>query len=1786
MRTWVFRLLACLFVSSSLWCQTAYSPLRVNPRKPFQIYVVGLPKGQHLSLQVHCEKAKPEESLAKNLFHSGSRNRRYFPNQEIKPASIFDAPRVQSIYPGDASGFRFPGAFKPFTRIQETNLGNGLFRIDTWQEAKLNLGKGFERQGEPIAILGSGANPQSISLPPLKPGFYVLELLGEQRATYLPCLVSSLVLNMGGNGEDRWLKVIDAETEECLKDAVLWREIHNDKTGWTFEPEKPQPDGSFHWKDSNTNRNWVVRCREQVAYGEFHPSSYGNRSQGDRDASWSMLAYTERSMYRPGQEVFFRASGRKPSLKQNLELKDWASITRSPFWVLEDREQDEAPESIKPMERGLAFTVYNPEDDQNSENRIKGTALLVDPQTLGFAGRFQLPATTKAGSYRIGLQDSDGRETSIPFEVQDYEKPRFKVVFTDEGASSPIEKGKAEQDEAKGIIRIAFKAEALHGGPVPDGKVEWFLYEQQRRKDAFWWSDNPYRLEVVNGGEGRTNAQGLGTVELSANAIQAEVSYRLLVQVTDAGGQRRSAMRNLGKESTASSQIQMEVNHQILKAGESLKVEARVDGIEDPETTQAFKAESTHPLRIQLTQALPAKEGDSLWSGTEPWKAGAVEAEQVGTHVTFKPAPGLHLLRVRATLPSGEKVERMMPIFVVKPGQDLPPSTGLRAQLDEAHLRKTGRARILVLLPKAGLRLSWKNLQDTDSKTSKPALEDSEIVAGQTKLIEFPVPKALRPSAWLQLEVLTDADVQRTTVHLDTLEAESALEVQVRGPKEDQRPGATAQIQMKVRDHAGEKPRVSASVAVVDESIFQLAPEMLPDVLRSLHPVQPNPGEEEDGSILMGQGVVCEGFQQDFILHTRTEDRNPRPIGSSRIEPPTPGITTGTIRGAVTDKAGRPITGARVVLDSSALFHQRNHICDASGEYSARILPAGRYTVKVTATGFRAEGAHDVCIGAGNSHVLNFVLERAPDEAATTVEVVSDFAASAKTDDKVSVNYSAEQSMLMRGSDTGQIQYRVEGIDVRDTSNASALYCPLPDSPEDIQIVPKADVRLHQRALSALRQHFLDTALWIPHLEIKGSASVDVPLPDDLTRWRATVVAVTADGKAGVGRAWMKVNKPLQVNLVVPQHLTEGDETRAVVVLQNRSQQNQKGRVALQVEGGILEASGCAFDLKPGEERRIPFKLEAAKDSEQILLKAGAASKDEQDGELRHTVVHPSGVEYRIQGSLNLAGDAVRHTLTMPSDASGHIQFYGLGGGLEQLMAPSLGYLIRYPYGCVEQTLSSFMPNILVADLVKRGLMPPLKGAALESLDENIQKGVERVYGYQMENGGWGWYAPNDFGPSANPHTTGYAVHSLAAMKRMGYTVDGNRLDRGMERARTLLAECLLNVKNPDTQTAWRSRGDAAFLLACLAEAGDTNEHLDASLETMAEAVLNHTWDDSALLAQIALASTRLKHARMHALLNALEFRGLRKDGFVCWSSGSPFDYTYLSGDVYTTVVALRAFCLGRPHSDLIAKGEAFLASRFQGDGWNSTWATGQVVALLPDLARVRPIRWSGAPIHLAMEGGASFDLADAKPVSIPVAAGQSLNFIAKGQGQLIHLITTAANKPGSAPGVMPGTDDLKMRIQRQLWKLESPKTGQKSKGWMKKAWASDFKLGEEAYMEVQVQTAKWVSYGLVEVPIPAGFEAIPEMDNFVLEGEDLSLLPKEARMERHPDRIAFMMHWLGPDHPVTLRLRLRAKLEGRYRLRPAKFSLMGDENQWATSEGAQVNIASETPQNEREGVK
>jgi uncharacterized protein YfaS (alpha-2-macroglobulin family) len=346
-----------------------------------------------------------------------------------------------------------------------------------------------------------------------------------------------------------------------------------------------------------------------------------------------------------------------------------------------------------------------------------------------------------------------------------------------------------------------------------------------------------------------------------------------------------------------------------------------------------------------------------------------------------------------------------------------------------------------------------------------------------------------------------------------------------------------------------------------------------------------------------------------------------------------------------------------------------------------------------------------------------------------------------------------------------------------------------------------------------VREDFRDTAAWFPDLvtNADGLAQVQVRWPDNLTTWRLTARAATADTQVGSALATVSVSKDLLVRLAAPRFFRVGDQLTLAAIVQNRTGQAQAVEVRLEVPvpaGGILN-----LKLQGPERQRLTVPAQGAgrvewplqvlgagdtslrvwaegnglKDALQLRIPSqpfGAAHRFSQVGQLGT----PSGLREGESGSLELPLDWP--ATWVPGSRQLHLEL--AASPAATLLGP-LDYLVKFPYGCTEQTLSRFLPALAVAQ-VSEQLGLNLRSQTLERLPRVLRSGLQRLEGSQNYDGGWGWWAHD----RSNPYLTGYILQGYHLAQAAGYALKDWQVRQALDYLAAQLAQP--QALSPDLQ--------------------------------------------------------------------------------------------------------------------------------------------------------------------------------------------------------------------------------------------------------------------------------------------------------------------------------------------------------------------------------------------------
>src|SRR5215211_2216387 len=135
-----------------------------------------------------------------------------------------------------------------------------------------------------------------------------------------------------------------------------------------------------------------------------------------------------------------------------------------------------------------------------------------------------------------------------------------------------------------------------------------------------------------------------------------------------------------------------------------------------------------------------------------------------------------------------------------------------------------------------------------------------------------------------------------------------------------------------------------------------------------------------------------------------------------------------TINGTVKDKNQAVVSNATVTILNRANGQSRTTTTNENGEYSVDFLPAGRYDIKVSASGFGDVAAENAEVLLGKTNSFDFTLE--PGMQTANVMVVAgeaDLVNREKTDISLNITPRDVQDLPLNGRDLGNLAYLAPG---------------------------------------------------------------------------------------------------------------------------------------------------------------------------------------------------------------------------------------------------------------------------------------------------------------------------------------------------------------------------------------------------------------------------------------------------------------------------------------------------------------------------------------------------------------------------------------------------------------------------------------------------------------------------------------------------------------------------------------------------------------------------------------
>uniref|UniRef100_A0A8C3TWX6 Alpha-2-macroglobulin n=1 Tax=Catharus ustulatus TaxID=91951 RepID=A0A8C3TWX6_CATUS len=506
-----------------------------------------------------------------------------------------------------------------------------------------------------------------------------------------------------------------------------------------------------------------------------------------------------------------------------------------------------------------------------------------------------------------------------------------------------------------------------------------------------------------------------------------------------------------------------------------------------------------------------------------------------------------------------------------------------------------------------------------------------------------------------------------------------------------------------------------------------------------------------------------------------------------------------------------------------------------------------------------------------------------------------------------------------------------------------------------------------------VRKYFPETWIWsLVPISSEGKADLEVTIPDTITEWKANAFCTSADTGFGLSpTVSLRAFQPFFVELTMPYSVVRGESFTLKATVFNYLPACIRVSVALAPSTHFLatlvekeEESHCLCE----NVRKTVAWLVTPKSLGQVEFSVTTEALQNQP---------PCG-NYIVESPEKGRKDTVIRQLL--------VEVCDLMGSAMQ----NLHQLLQMPFGCGEQNMVLFAPNIYVLDyLNKTGqLNEEIKSKAIGYL----VSGYQRQLNYKHQDGSYSTFGQR-YGQPGNTWLTAFVLKSFAQARHHIFIEEKHIQDAlhwlaykqkengCFQSSGTLLNNAMKGgVDNEVTLTAYIT---IALLEIPLPVTYSVVRNALFCLETAANQKENHVYTKALLAYAFALAGNREKRK---ALLDSLETEAVRKDGSVHWQRPGKepeADLPYArsrapSAEVEMTAYVLLAHLTSQPapaqeelsFASLIAKWIS--SQQNPNGGFSSTQDT--VVALQAlSLYGAATYAKSGAASKVALRSGGDF---------------------------------------------------------------------------------------------------------------------------------------------------------------------------------------------------------------------
>ena len=720
-----------------------------------------------------------------------------------------------------------------------------------------------------------------------------------------------------------------------------------------------------------------------------------------------------------------------------------------------------------------------------------------------------------------------------------------------------------------------------------------------------------------------------------------------------------------------------------------------------------------------------------------------------------------------------------------------------------------------------------------------------------------------------------------------------------------------------------------------------------------------------------------------------------------------------------------------------------------------------------------------------------------------------------------------------------------------------------------------------------VRQDFKDTAYWEAKLitDENGQASVEIPLPDNVTTWRLHSKAATNDTEVGQASVDILARLPLIIRPITPRFFTAGDQVLLGANVNNNTDADIEATVSLEASGLVLDGEAAQTVTIPAGGREVvrwnvtvedveaadlTFRVEGGGFSDASKPTIGSAT----DGLL--PVYRYDGRDFvATAGELDGEGRRVE-ALVLPQGVDTR------RGEAVVRLQPSLAAAILESFDIVEDASPTFLecPSTLADRLLHNTAIEAAIGELeldmadlLGRLQTRNADDTARLLGLQRADGGWGWCFSDD----ADPWLSAQSLLVLTHAAELGYPVD--------DAALTSAASYLRAQLDPVNQLGDAAEANRqAFFLYVMAEAG-------ADVVGEADELVGERRDlldpyAKALLA-LAYAANGAAGDNQEVLLTDLNDSAIMSATGAHWESDGQ-DFPNLDSNIRGTAMVISALTQLEPDSPLLPPAVRWLMVARQAETWATLHQTAWSVSALSDWmvvsGELEPDYAYELQVNLQPRASGSFTAANAtasETVTVPLSelVQDGTNFFdfqrGAGDGRLYY--TLRLDSAIAVDVLDPISRGF--TVERRFYDAACDPVAETCEP------IDSIPAGGRVRVELTVIVPNDRIYVMVEDPIPAGTDAIDPNLLTSASGNEGQIVPAEGDFARgfwgwwyfdhiqyRDEKVVFLSQFL-PAGTYQYSYFLQPNIPGTYQVMPATAREQYFPEVFGRSEGAIFTI-------------